>query len=337
VIAADRLQKFSDGGIGLRRGELGLSPYNLRWKRLFSDEAHFIFDELRVESLRLYHVGSTSVQGLAAKPIIDMLGSVPSLEILDRTKSSLESVGYEYKGEYGVKGRRYCVLYNPEKTTACVHLHFFQHGDPEVERHLLFRDDLRKLPAAREEYLRVKRHLIEDMKVSREKYSDAKSEIIAKIQNEAFHNRSPKKILAVLGAAEGHGGTLKFLQDTYASDSLEVVDLNKDAIRPFCYGNNAADGFQKIIVKALEADLVVLATPVYWYAMSGAMKDFMDRFSNLMSGEHKSLGESLYGKKVHLLSTGYDLRLPMGFEVPFSSTAIYFGMDYMGATYRSVR
>lgn len=336
-MSADRLQNSSDSGIGLGRGKVVLSPYNVRWKRIFSDEAHFIFDELRVESLRLYHVGSTSVPGLDAKPVIDILGSVPSLEILDRATSVLESIGYEYKGEYGIKGRRYCVLYNPEKTTAYVHLHFFQHDDPEVEKHLLFRDHLRKLPASREEYVKVKRHLIEDMKVTRENYSDAKSEIIAKIQNEASCKSPPRKVLAVLGAADGHTATLKFLQDTYASESLEVIDLNNSAIRPFAYGNSAPDGFQKIVGKVLEADVVVLATPVYWYAMSGAMKDFLDRLSNLLSGEHKPLGEALYGKKVQLLSTGYDLRLPMGFEVPFSATAIYFGMDYMGAVYRSVR
>ncbi len=67
------------------------------------------------------------------------------------------------------------------------------------------------------------------------------------------------------------------------------------------------------------------------------MKDFIDRFSDLLSGEHKQLGESLYGKKLQLVSTGYDLKLPLGFEVPFSGTAIYFGMDYLGAIYRSIR
>lgn len=87
----------------------------------------------------------------------------------------------------------------------------------------------------------------------------------------------------------------------------------------------------------IESDILYLATPVYWYAMSGHMKDFMDRFSDLMSGELKEFGENLYGKKVHLLPTGYDDRLPHGFEVSFSGTANYFGMDYMGAEYRSVR
>jgi multimeric flavodoxin WrbA len=79
----------------------------------------------------------------------------------------------------------------------------------------------------------------------------------------------------------------------------------------------------------IEADLVILATPVYWYAMSGPMKDFVDRFSNLMSGPHKELGEALYGKRLKVFSTGHDSSLPLGFEVPFSATALYFGIDYL--------
>jgi GrpB-like predicted nucleotidyltransferase (UPF0157 family) len=332
-----RLQKYSEQKIGLGRGNVVLEPFNPKWKRLFSDEAYFIFDELRNESLRLYHCGSTSVHGLDAKPVIDILGSVSSLEVLDQQKTALEQIGYEYKGEYGIKGRRYCVLYNPEKTVAYVHLHIFQHDDAEVEKHLLFRDHLRSVPESKDAYLKYKRYLIEDLKISREKYSDAKNEIITKIQFEASCKRSPKKIVAVFGAAEGHKNTAIFLRDTYSASPIEVIDLNEASVPPYSYSKGSSDNFQMIIRKVLDADLLVLATPVYWYAMSGAMKDFMDRFSNLMSGEYKQLGESLYGKKIQLVSTGYDLKLPLGFEVPFSGTAIYFGMDYMGAIYRSVR
>lgn len=93
----------------------------------------------------------------------------------------------------------------------------------------------------------------------------------------------------------------------------------------------------EIVKKALDVDLIVLATAVYWYSMSGVMKDFMDRFSDLLGGKYKHLGELLYGKKLELLTTGYDLKLPLGFEVPFAGTAIYFGIDYVGAKYKSCR
>ncbi|MGZ3742472.1 MAG: GrpB family protein, partial [Pseudobdellovibrionaceae bacterium] len=332
-----RLGKFSENRIGLKRGDVYLESFNPKWKRSFSDEAYLIFDELRDESLRLYHIGSTSVHGLDAKPIIDILGSVASLKVLDQNKHLLEKIGYEYKGEYGIKGRRYCVLYNPEKTTAFVHLHIFEHGDPEVEKHLNFRDHLRLSETARTGYLKHKKHLVEELKIPREKYSEAKNEIITEIQVKAnLMSRSGRRVV-IFGAAEGHKNTMEFLSEIYGDSPLEIIDLNSSVVDPYTYSSSRKDDFHKIIRKAIDADILVLATPVYWYAMSGAMKDFMDRFSNLMSGEHKLLGESLYGKRVQLLSTGYDLKLPLGFEVPFAATAIYFGMDYMGASYRSVR
>lgn len=334
---AERLQKFSDHEIGLERGQVRLVPYNSNWKRLFSDEAYFVFDQLRDESLRLYHCGSTCVDGLDSKPVIDILGSVSSLEELDRRKDRLEAIGYEYKGEYGIKGRRYCVLYNPEKTIAYVHVHIFKHDSIEIQKHLKFRDHLRKPSDAREVYLKHKRHLVNEIKIDRSNYSDAKNEVIAKLQFEADRNDSRPRVLTVLGAAEGHKNTSDFLRELFAEHTMEVIDLVESPIDRYVYSKNPSDAFQSIVQKALEADLLVLATPVYWYAMSGVMKDFVDWFSNLMSGEHKHLGEALYGKKVRLVSTGYDLNLPLGFEVPFSGTSIYFGMDYVGATYKSVR
>ncbi len=87
----------------------------------------------------------------------------------------------EYKGEYGIKGRRYCVLYNPDKTIAYVHLHIYQQGASEIEEHLRFRDQLRSSPTARELYSQHKQYLIQELKVSRAAYSDAKTEIINRI------------------------------------------------------------------------------------------------------------------------------------------------------------
>jgi GrpB-like predicted nucleotidyltransferase (UPF0157 family) len=336
-LKTERLVKFAEGKIGLKNDTVALEPYNPKWKRVFSDEAYFIFDSLRNESLRLYHCGSTSVPDLDAKPIIDILGSVSSLEVLDQQKSALERIGYEYKGEYGIQGRRYCILHNPDKTIAYVHLHIFQHDDSQVEKHLLFRNHLRSVSESKKSYSKQKRHLIQDLKVCREKYSHAKNDIIARIQTEANRKQPPQKVLAVLGAAEGHKNTESFLRETYSTSTIEVIDLNESNLAPYSYSKGLSDNFHIIIRKILAADTLVLATPVYWYAMSGTMKDFMDRLSNLISGEHKHLGESLYGKRIQLLSTGYDARLPLGFEVPFSATAIYFGMDYMGAIYRSVR
>lgn len=336
-----RIQNYIDAGLGLERGQISLASNFQKWKRAFSDEAHFIYDHLRIESLRLYHCGSTSVPQLPAKPILDILGSVENLAELDQKKFILEQIGYEYKGEYGIAGRRYCVLYNDDKTIGLVHLHFFQSSSVEISNHLHFRDYLRTSKTAQIEYGNYKKNLINDKKISRANYSESKDEIIQKILGEAnskyqAKTQSPKKILAFLGAAKGHRNTLDFLIHAYPENELDIVDLNEMFISTFQYGVNSQDDFYALIERAVSAELIIWATPVYWYGMSTSMKNFIDRFSNLLSGDGKILGEALYGKKVKVISTGNDDRLPFGFESPFSLTAIYFGMDYLGTTYKSV-
>lgn len=330
-----RLQAFIGNGIGLERKLVKLSLHNPRWKRLFSDEAHLIYDQLRLEDLRLYHCGSSSIPGIAAKPILDIVGSVASLAEFDERKSRLEEIGYECKGEYGIVGRRYSVLYDAAKETSFVHLHLFARDNPALENHLLFRDYLRALPEKARGY--------ESMKIllagtPRSSYSEAKGDTIQAILTAAEGwKKNPAKILAIVSSAPGGKNTADFLSEKFPKEKLEVVDLAELAISPYRYDANYPDSdeFANLVKKMIAADLVVFSTPVYWYAMSGSMKNFFDRFSNLLRGEHKPLGEALYGKKVRLLSTGSDERLPNGFEVPFSSTAIYLGMDYLGADYRA--
>jgi GrpB-like predicted nucleotidyltransferase (UPF0157 family) len=333
----DRLQAYADAGIGLERGTVRLTPHHPRWKRIFSSEAYLILDELRDDSLRLYHCGSTSIPDIAAKPVIDILGSVESLERLDQQKPRLEALGYAYKGEYGIEGRRYCVLYNPEQTIGYVHLHIFQHGHHEINTHLLFRDHLRTNPDAARAYEEHKLSLVHEKLVGREKYPEEKHALIQQLLANARAERNPKSTtLALLGSAPGHKNTLQFLKDHLGTTPAEIVDLNELNIGAYKYGaaTEQDDSFVPLVQKMLASDRVILATPVYWYAMSTPMKLFVDRLSDLLSGAQKHLGESLYGKKFEVVATGSDSRLPIGFEVPFAATGIYFGMDYMGALYR---
>jgi putative NADPH-quinone reductase len=88
-----------------------------------------------------------------------------------------------------------------------------------------------------------------------------------------------------------------------------------------------------VVAQALVAhDLIVFVTPVYWYAMSGRMKVLFDRFTDLVT-VRKDLGRQLKGRAIFLLACGSESQLPDGFEVPFSETAAYLGMDYGGAYY----
>jgi GrpB-like predicted nucleotidyltransferase (UPF0157 family) len=105
----------------------------------------------------LHHVGSTSVPGLEAKPVIDLLGEVSDLAAIEAARPGLEALGYRWRGENGIAGRRYFTRDDPETGARRVHLHVHASDDPAVARHLAFRDRLRTEPALAEAYRAEKR------------------------------------------------------------------------------------------------------------------------------------------------------------------------------------
>ncbi|WP_181306792.1 flavodoxin family protein [Rufibacter sp. XAAS-G3-1] len=90
----------------------------------------------------------------------------------------------------------------------------------------------------------------------------------------------------------------------------------------------------EIIERVSRHRVIVFATPVYWYAMSGLLKTFFDRLTGLVTVQ-KTLGRNLKGKTVFLVAVGADAELPDGFEVPFKLTAKYLNMKYGGRLYAS--
>jgi len=116
-------------------------------------------ERLRVIGLTLvtvHHIGSTAVPGLAAKPIIDLMPLVTGLAALDRERRQVEALGYQWHGELGIPGRRYCTLCD-ETGTRIVQLHFFKTDSPHAGRHIAFRDYLRAHPEAARAYEKEKR------------------------------------------------------------------------------------------------------------------------------------------------------------------------------------
>src|SRR5579862_2802970 len=103
-----------------------LASYNPDWPEVAARHG----ERLRVLGSTLvivHHIGSTSVPGLAAKPVIDLMPLVTDLVELDRQRGRVEALGYEWHGEYGIAGRRYCKLAGEDGVRA-VQLHFFQDG-----------------------------------------------------------------------------------------------------------------------------------------------------------------------------------------------------------------
>ena len=132
-----------------------LAPYDPEWPRMAARHA----ERLRVLGSTLvavHHIGSTSVPGLAAKPIIDLMPLVTDLADLDRERRRVEALGYEWHGELGISGRRYCTL-SDAAGIRIAQLHFFAADSPQVERHIAFRDYLRAHPDAASAYEKEKR------------------------------------------------------------------------------------------------------------------------------------------------------------------------------------
>jgi GrpB-like predicted nucleotidyltransferase (UPF0157 family) len=104
----------------------------------------------------VHHIGSTSVPGLAAKPIIDLMPLVTDLAELDRERRCVEALGYNWHGELGISGRRYYTL-SDKVGIRIVQLHFFNADSSQVERHIAFRDYLRAHPDTASAYEKEKR------------------------------------------------------------------------------------------------------------------------------------------------------------------------------------
>jgi GrpB-like predicted nucleotidyltransferase (UPF0157 family) len=150
-----------------------LAPYNPDWPHMAASQAV----RLRVLGptlVTVHHIGSTSVPGLAAKPIIDLMPLVTNLVDLDRQRRNVEGLGFEWHGEFGISGRRYCTL-SDQTGTRLVQLHFFSADSPEVDRHIAFRDYLRSHSDAAAAYEKEKRRARDLHSKDSHAYTDEKA------------------------------------------------------------------------------------------------------------------------------------------------------------------
>ncbi len=178
-------EQIEKQSLGMSRKTISLSAHNPNWSKAFLIARETLIESISSE-LDLHHIGSTSIPNIHAKPILDILGIVPSIQIFDNFRAYLEALGFVWKGEYGIANRRYCVLYDKNEEFGLIHLHVFEKNDSEVEKHIVFRDYLRASPEASFRYQELKMKLAEAHSEERTKYSEGKSDLIAEILNEAF-------------------------------------------------------------------------------------------------------------------------------------------------------
>lgn len=105
--------------------------------------------------VKLFHVGSTAVPGIIAKPVIDIVGVAESLDALDAVQAKAEALGLGWHGEFGVDGRRFCTLDDAEGTRIA-NFHFYERGSRHIRLQVAFRDYLRAFPEAAAAYAETK-------------------------------------------------------------------------------------------------------------------------------------------------------------------------------------
>ena len=158
-------------------GKIQVVDYDPAWPELFRREAARIRGLLEERVVLLEHIGSTSVPGLAAKPIIDILLVVPDSADEPAWLPDLEAAGYVLVIREPGWHQHRC-LKGPDTN---VNLHVYSPGCPEIERYLIFRDRLRGHPEDRAHYQRVKRQLAERDWTYVQEYADAKGEVVEAI------------------------------------------------------------------------------------------------------------------------------------------------------------
>lgn len=163
-----------------------LEEYNPDWKTLFEAEKLKLEKALAGTKISVEHIGSTSVDGLGAKPIIDILLGIPEFSLADTLIEPIKSSGYNYIAEYNkiIPDRRF---FKKEK----IHLHLVEKNTTIWKRHIAFRDHLRENKNTKEEYYLLKKKLSEKDWKDGNEYAAAKTEFIRGVEEKLNFSTSP--------------------------------------------------------------------------------------------------------------------------------------------------
>ena len=159
-------------------------PPDRNWYNLFQAESQQLSLALGDNSIAIHHIGSTSIDTIYAKPIIDILVEVKDIEKVDPLNTAIEALGYVSMGELGITGRRFFRKDN-RVGIRTHHLHVFEVGSPQIDRHLAFRDYLRCHVEAAQIYSQLKQKLAQQYPIDIEKYMDGKDEFIKETDKKA--------------------------------------------------------------------------------------------------------------------------------------------------------
>jgi GrpB-like predicted nucleotidyltransferase (UPF0157 family) len=170
--------------IGLPRGSVKLVAHHPSWAEYFNEEKQLLLQTLGGKVLDIRHIGSTSIPGIPAKPIVDILAAVQTLADVETFTQDLNKIGYKDKGNGDVPGRRYFVKGGEIQRTH--HLNFCEMNSVFWRSHLAFRDYLAQHPEIAREYSALKRQLADKFPNDRGAYTDGKEEFVRSILDRAM-------------------------------------------------------------------------------------------------------------------------------------------------------
>jgi len=175
--------------------EMKIVTYNPNWANQYDDIENEIMCAFQYVNIGVFHIGSTSIKNMPAKPIIDVLVVFDSLKDCDQYLSSLTSIGYIFKGENGIQGRRYFQKFHIDGVNHIAHIHCFEKNSDEIYNHLLFKKYLSINKEAFQKYLNVKIEASNLYLNSSLLYTEHKSQCIQEILEEAKQVFSKDEIL----------------------------------------------------------------------------------------------------------------------------------------------
>ncbi|MGP4068107.1 GrpB family protein [Halobacillus sp. B29] len=165
----------------MRRVQVNL--YDETWPLRYEAERKKLERIFQSELIDIFHIGSTSVAGLKAKPVIDIMLIVKDIAWVDQRNQQMRMINYKPKGEHGMTGRRFFQIGGNQRTH---HVHVFEQGDSNVTRHLAFRDYLRSHSEVRKEYGNLKQRLAMQFPNDLDSYIEGKSQFASEIEKKAL-------------------------------------------------------------------------------------------------------------------------------------------------------
>lgn len=164
----------------MRTKKVIVLPYDPAWKDAFEEIKGEIEAALGDLILGVEHVGSTSVEGLSAKPCIDVDVVIADYSVFAEVVRRLETIGYSHEGDLGIRDRE-AFRYSDKPHLLKHHLYVCPRDSRELHRHLTFRDYLRSHPEAAKQYSQVKERAAQLFPEDMDQYIAYKSPCIARL------------------------------------------------------------------------------------------------------------------------------------------------------------